>query len=705
MPLDDSQRSLDYHQRGVVESREQALLVIAGAGAGKTHTLIERTAARMQDPDEPIEGSRICLLTFSRKACSEISERIETRINNRAEAMPRVMTYHAFGYELIRREPSLHHRSGRPTLMDEGDQRRMFNTCARDAGLSGDALKTARSAYDYMRNHGLDARKPDQAERIRERFIPDDLDADTFLTAAGGYEDHKEASNVLDFNDLQTLPCQALSDHPVFRAEVSASYDEIIIDEAQDTNLVQYQLIQLIAGEGENRVVMVGDDDQSIYAWRGAAPENLNRFEKDFNPERHYLGANYRSTPAIVDTAERLVAHNPSRSTDKRTYSAMSAQPAGTAAPALLDHDRTSDAARHIANTLADALRAGASPDEQAVLYRINRLGTQLEPMLIERQIPYQIHKGVELTRRQEVQMAFAAIRLAVNERDTAAFARLAGLVKGFGDRAIERTVEQQQTDGGSLIDIARANANETVAGKWMVIDVAVDVIRKTSPGEMSLVDDWVLGIEPYTEWLASLCTRAEDPAAAYDERLDNLRLFDEAITGYCRAAARNGEPMGSPLEAWQGILELSLTGPQETDESVEPRVTLGTVHKAKGLEWDTVHVLGFADTIMPAGVDDTDDSDAGVAGLEEERRLAYVAMTRARRELTLHHAHTLDLPGQRRDLGRSCFAAEAGLVQAPSAKGTKKQYHGSGNGTARGGNPLLAGMSTRSRRAGPSMG
>ena len=693
-------RPLDDNQRAVVAAREPALLVLAGAGAGKTHTLIERALGRMADPVNPIVGDRIAMLTFSRRACAEIAERIDSHLPA-GESVPRVMTYHAFGYELIRQEPAVCQRSGgRPTLMDEADQRRTFNVCAREAGLSGAELKIARGAYDYLRNHGLDARQPDHAALIRERFVPNDLGPEALLTVAEAYEDFKAASNVLDFSDLQVLPCHALRDNPAFRAAVCEQYDELIVDEAQDTNLVQYRLLYLLGADSRMSVTMVGDDDQSIYGWRGAEPENLKRFERDFQPARYFLGANYRSTPQVVDTAERLVAHNPSRDPDKRTYAAR-AEAVGHA-PALHQHATSGQACEALAGQIATRIANGERPGDQAVLYRVNRLGTQLESALLRRGIPYQIQKGLELTKRQEVQMVFAAIRLAINEADAAAFARLSALVPGFGDTSVERTVEIQHAEGGRLIDIARSVGNERARLGWNVLEAAVSVIGKAAPDEMAIADDWALCLDAYTDWLHGLCRRADDPQAAFEERVANLTYFDRAISGYIGQARRNGEPLSDPLEAWQGVLELSLTGPSETAEAEGgDRVTLSTVHKAKGLEWDTVHVLGFSETLMPAVPESLDENDPNGRDLEEERRLAYVAMTRARRTLTLHHAEHLDLPGQSRPTPLSRFAEEAGLVS--DAKPVTRQRTGH-RPSASGANPLFN-RPARAKKKGPEPG
>ena len=671
-------QQLDENQALAVQDRGKALLVLAGAGSGKTHTMIERAVRRMYDVPRGVDPERMLMLTFSRKACREISERLRGRLPPTME-LPAVLTYHAYGYRLIRQRPDLCQRRDNPTLMDDADQKRLFGSALKAMGVAGDDLKSARERYDLARNAGLDVRDPRHRDAIRRHFFDGGLDAETetFLDGFENYEALKRQANTLDFNDLQVLPVHGLRDHPEWLETAAGELDEIIVDEAQDTNLVQYRLMYLLGKTAPGSITMVGDDDQTIYGWRGAAPDNLKRFQRDFRPVEIHLENNYRSTPEIVDHASRLIAHNASRL--EKTSNAVARD--GNHRPALATYRDGEAMAEAVADAIRADLDAGARPGDQAVLYRVNRLAKLVEPKLIARGIPYQVQKGTELSRRQEVQMLFAAIRLAINPEDAPAFAKLASLAHGLGDKRIEQIIQKQREDamfqGRGLMDIALDTLSDTRAGPDMVVlHAAVSVLVDEGPGAVDLYD-WAVSVDPYTRWLKKLAKSANDPRANLESRIQNIELFDSAMKA--RMADTDQPIRGeTTAEQWQQILELTLSTPDE-EADTSGKVTLSTIHKAKGLEWGNVHVFGFSDGLIPAVSGEVVDADSeeGAEGLEEERRLAYVAITRAAQRLHLHHARFIALPGQDRRFRLSRFAREMGLEPAPQDRATVTRANG----------------------------
>jgi len=477
----------------------------------------------------------------------------------------------------------------------------------------------------------------------------------------------------MDFNDLQVLPVHGLRDEQTWLRDVAGKMDEIIVDEAQDTNLVQYRLIYLLGKAAPGSVVMVGDDDQTIYGWRGAAPDNLQRFKRDFQPAEVHLSNNYRSTPEIVAHANRLIVNNK----DRLEKEANATAAAGGHKPCLSLYRTGSAMADRVADQIQQAIADGTPPGAIAVLYRTNRLAKLVEPELLARGVPYQVQKGTELNKRQEVQMLFAAIRLAINPDDAPALTKMMTLVKGFGEKKVETLLadnrEKAGTDSYSLLDRTfQHTPTTTVTDALLEFHDAITALKEDGPEKTNLFR-WAMDFESFREWMKKLSKTASNPGANMDSRVENIAMFARAIEARIDA---DGGVIGDTMEdKWQTIMELTLSTPDE-ETSTRNKVTLSTVHKSKGLEWDHVHVFGFSDGLMPAVTDVAgDDDEEGAEGLPEERRLAYVAMTRAAKELHLHHAYKITLPGQDRQFILSRFAKEAG-IEPTKHKGRKRREY-----------------------------
>jgi DNA helicase-2/ATP-dependent DNA helicase PcrA len=650
---------LDPRQQAAVDYDGGALLIVAGAGSGKTRTLTQRAIRQIHDGIPP---DRLLMLTFSRKACREMADRVGASMADRS-VMPLITTYHAFGFRLLRERPDLCARRPDPTLMDESDIKKLLKAALKANGVvEKTAFKSIASFYDMARNAGADFENPEHRIHLMDRarnslplpgFIDEIFDAFAF------YEQQKRLSNVVDYNDLQILPLYGLKNNPDWLAEVAARYHEMSIDETQDTSTTQYRFVFLLGQAMGGRVVMVGDDDQCIYGWRGAKASNMERFVADFNAHQVHLSTNYRSKPVIVEAATALIGNNEQRlSKDPKSARAVD----GDGLIKLKTHFDGQDMARHIAMEIHAGLIEGNLPSEYAILYRTNWMAKLLEPELLALGIPYTIKKGMELNRRQEIQILFALLRLVINGGDGPAFARVAGMVPGLGEKRIQSIIDHSE---GDLLATAK-NANPNNSAYQAAIDdliYGVNFLRMFGAADMRKPEDWYGVFPMYLPWITKLSETANEPDANLATRMQAVESICAAIGG---RVATFVEGM-TPIEQWSEVMEMGLSSPDdETDPLVGGSVTLTTVHGSKGLEWPHVHVAGFSDGLMPMSRSDASagdlDEDDGVGDIEEERRTAYVAITRAADTLTCHHADRVFVFGSSRNFVISRFAKESGI-------------------------------------------
>lgn len=651
---------LDPTQQAAVDYDGGALLIVAGAGSGKTRTLTQRAIRQIKDGIPP---DRLLMLTFSRKACREMSDRVGASMLDRS-VMPLITTYHAFGYRLLRERPDLCNRRPNPTLMDEADHKKMFKAALKANGIvEKSAFKSIASFYDMSRNAGADFENFEHRRHLTERAalsIPLPGYIDEIFDAFAFYEQQKRLSNIVDFNDLQILPLFALRDNPDWLADVASRYHEFSIDETQDTSTTQYRFVFLLGQAMGGRVVMVGDDDQCIYGWRGAKSSNMERFVDDFGAHRIHLSTNYRSKPLIVDAASALIGNNESRLM-KNPKSARAAD--GNGLVVLKTHNDGQDMARHIAMEIHAGLIAGNMPSDYAVLYRTNWMAKLLEPELMALAIPYTIKKGMELNRRQEIQMFFSLLRLVINGGDAPAFARVATMVPGLGEKKIASIIDH--SDGDLLATAKKANPNNS--DYQSVIDdliYGVNFLRMFGAADMRNPNDWYGVFPMLLAWITKLSESANEPSANLASRMQAVESICAAVAG---RIATFTEGM-TPVDQWASVQEMGLASPDDELQPVEGGlVTLTTVHGSKGLEWPHVHVAGFSEGLMPMSRKDASavdlDEDDGVGDIEEERRTAYVAITRSADTLTCHHADRVFVFGSSRTFAISRFAKESGIA------------------------------------------
>lgn len=622
---------LDSDQARVVAHEDGPAAVLAGAGSGKTRCTTERAARRLTDSG--VASDALMLLTFTNKAAGEMRERLQKRLPE-GVSLPWIGTFHSFGNRLLR----IH---GKPigvprnaTLMDADDARRML-----DAFLAAAFPETTRRIDALRLNevicaHGLDvtdeADLPDIEQLCERRHFAGHVRRG-LLEVLRRFDAEKRRAGILDFSDLILLPARLLRKDEALQARLRQRLRDVTVDEAQDTDGAQFRLLKLLHPDS-GTVLLVGDDDQAIYEWRHARPENMRDFIEEYGATVYRLERNYRSTPAIVNGGAALVRHNENR-LEKNPYAV---RPAGNLDRVrLIEYDDADAMADGVANRIAAAIASGLSPAQIAVLYRKNRLSRTVETALLRRGIPYRIKAGMDLLSYADVRMMLAAGRLATNRRDVRALARLADLIPGLGAKGVAQMI-------GAGDDPLRHTARLLPKAAAGVKDLSAALDRLHARGPAELLD-WCQETPLFRIWLhgraKQALKQAGKPAGAQDLKLA-LRPALGRMGAVQAAMRKRMESVGKSTtleERWAAGLEVVAAGTDEA-ESDEAKVTLCTIHASKGLEWPCVHLFGFSDGLMPMA------RERIVENLPEERRLAYVALTRAQNEILLHHADRIDL-------------------------------------------------------------
>lgn len=621
---------LDPDQAQVVAHEEGPAAVLAGAGSGKTRCTTERAARRLTESAVP--GEAMVLLTFTNKAAGEMRERLAARVPDGIR-LPWIGTFHSFGNQLLRQHGRHIEVPRNATLMDGEDARRML-----DALLAGPFSDKARrqqamAVHEAISADGLDITHPPHLQAIKARmdaagFGP--VAASRLMQRLRRYDREKREAGVLDFSDLILLPARLLRQERGLAEELRGRLRDVTVDEAQDTDGAQFRLLTELIPDNRT-VLLVGDDDQAIYEWRHARPDNLRDFIEQQRATVYRLERNYRSTPAIVSSGATLVRNNENR-LEKNPYAVREA-PALDRLQLVL-HTDADTMAEAVGDQLRKALDRGTPPENLAVLYRKNRLARGVESVLLRLGIPYRIKAGMDLLAFADVRMMLAAGRLAANRRDVRALSRLADLVPGLGSRGV-----------GKLMD----GSADPLANAWRLSPQAATAVEKLADAITSLQSrgpeqllDWCLQTPLFNDWLvnrARRASKAQGPSSR--DSLDAaMRPALARLSVIQRAMRRRLEtlPGEAPADTrWGAALEVVASGTEEADAE-QGKVTLCSIHSAKGLEWPEVHVFGFTEGLMPMA------RDGVVDNLAEERRLAYVAITRAQNRIVLHHADRIDM-------------------------------------------------------------
>lgn len=628
-------RGLNAPQREAVLTVDGPVLVLAGAGTGKTAALTARLAhllwTRRAYPSE------ILSVTFTNKAAREMRERVRHHVGDAVEGMPWLGTFHAIGAKMLRRHAELVGLQSNFTILDTDDQLRLLKQMivANDLDEKRWPARQLAGLIDGWKNKGL---------------TPEMLDAGESEHFANGkgqalyqqYQDRLRALNACDFGDLLLHMLTILRTHRDVLAQYQQRFRYIMVDEYQDTNSVQYLWLRLLAQERKN-ICCVGDDDQSIYSWRGAQVENILKFEKDFPGAKVIrLEQNYRSTPHILAAAGAVIANNSGR-LGKELWTEIDA---GEKVRVIGVWDGPEEARRVGEDIESARIRTNKSLDDFAILVRAQHQTREFEDRFIATGLPYRIVGGFRFYERAEIRDALAYLRLVHQPADDLAFERIVNVPKrGLGDKAIAKIHMLARSEGIPLL-VAAARILDTdeltpqarrALGSF-VGDVArwSQMLRAPVPVEGEELPPTRIGQLPHTELAQIILDESgytamwqADRTAEAAGRLENLSELVRAMEEY--------ETLGAFLE------HVSLVMDNENNVD-EPKVTIMTIHAAKGLEFDTVFLAGWEEGLFPS---QRSLDEGGLASLEEERRLAYVAITRARRQATILHAANRRIYGQ----------------------------------------------------------
>lgn len=623
-------RGLNEPQREAVLTTEGPVLVLAGAGTGKTAALTARLAhllfTRKAYPSE------ILSVTFTNKAAREMRERVGRLVGEAVEGMPWLGTFHAIGARMLRRHAELVGLQSNFTILDTDDQLRLLKQLIVSANLDEKRWPARQLAglIDQWKNKGLTPADVDAGES--EAFANGEGQA---LYAA--YQDRLRTLNACDFGDLLLHMLVILKTDREILSQYQNRFRYIMVDEYQDTNSVQYLWLRLLAQERKN-ICCVGDDDQSIYSWRGAQVENILKFEKDFPGAKVIrLEQNYRSTPHILAAASGVIANNGGR----LGKTLWTEKDQGEKVKVLGIWDGPEEA-RRVGEEIEGLQRGGLSLDDVAILVRAQHQTREFEDRFIATGMPYRIVGGFRFYERAEIRDALAYLRVVAQPADDLAFERIVNVPKrGLGDKALAK-VHQFARAQGLPLTTAGARILDTdeltPQARRSLGNLIGDIARWRSMGdtlphpELARI---ILDESGYTAmWQA-------DRTAEAAGRLENLNELVRAMEEY------------ESLTAFLEHVSLVMDNEAQADE---PKVTIMTIHAAKGLEFDTVFLAGWEEGIFPSqrALD-----EGGLASLEEERRLAYVAITRARRRATILHAANRRIYGQWTSSLPSRFVAE----------------------------------------------
>ncbi|HHC74001.1 MAG TPA: DNA helicase Rep [Thiothrix sp.] len=628
---------LNPQQQAAVEHLGSPLMVLAGAGSGKTRVITHKIAWLIRTANIP--AYHIAAITFTNKAAREMQQRASQLLEKEEGKGLLVSTFHTLGLMIIRQElKALGYKSGF-SIFDAQDSTAILKSLAQKEDTLADDDQASHWQISRWKNDFI---SPEQAFALAK--------TPTELTAAKRYEHYQrqlKAYNAVDFDDLIVLPTQLFSENPDILQRWQYKLRYLLIDEYQDTNACQYRLIRLLAGIN-GALTAVGDDDQSIYAWRGAQPENIHLLKQDYPTLKVIkLEQNYRSTVNILHTANHLIANNP-HLFEKHLWSDL-----GEGKNIKIIPCRTADheAEKVIAEILTYRFREKMAFKDIAILYRSNHQSRVFERLLRDNHIPYKITGGTSFFERAEVKDTLAYVRLLANPNDDAAFLRIVNTPKReigvqtlekLGTYATERGVSLLQASGeiGFSTRISeRARANLERFTDWLH-----ETIRETDDLPPHHIVQHIITSIDYEDYLLNL---SSSPKVA-EARMKNVqeviawmqRLYDDG----------NGKESLSEIVAHLTLVDIL---ERNNDEKPQDQVSLMTLHAAKGLEFPCVFMIGVEEDLLPHANSVEADS------IEEERRLMYVGITRAQQYLTISYAKTRQRYGEEMTCDPSRFLNE----------------------------------------------
>jgi len=618
-------KNLNESQTAAVKQIEGPVLILAGAGSGKTTTIISRLAYLIEAVGIP--PANTLTLTFTNKAAKEMKERSLAMMEKNGAYPPLLCTFHKFGLLFLKFNI---HRLGRQNnfvVIDTDDKKRIIKKI--NSELPTPLIASEISRY---KNSLL---SPDDAYKQAELFNYKQI-AEVYRE----YETYLAENNLVDFDDLIALTYKLLDENPELTEQTSQKYQYIMIDEYQDTNELQLKLIQKLCS-AHNNICVVGDDDQSIYGWRGAHIRNIMEFDEDFTGANIFkLEENYRSRAPILKTANALIEHNRSRLGKKLIATRGEGDDVST-----LNSNDENEEARKIAVKIQKLLDSGVSASEVAILYRVNVLSRSIEEGLNRAGIGYKLVGGLRFYDRAEIKDLISYIRVITNNHDDFSLKRIINKPKrGLGKASVDKIELAAHAKGSSIfeyvktVDFSELEAlvkkkNATTLKQFAADIEDIAAVAKESTYEfIDVLED--------TFHLKDIYVNMQDG----QERILNMDEF----YGLFRDFIKN-KPEASLDEF---LNELTLQSEQDQVEGES--IYMMSIHASKGLEFEHVFVIGMEEGFLPLVGDGSD--------LEEERRLGYVSFTRAKESLTLSHAASRFYKGRRSDLAKSRFFNEAGL-------------------------------------------
>jgi len=611
---------LNEAQREAVLATEGPLLVVAGAGSGKTRVLTYRVAHLIRACG--VKPNEILAITFTNKAAGEMRERLERMLGQTARAIW-ILTFHAACGRMLRREAERLGYRSTFTIYDDQDQVRLVKACLEQLGKDPKRF-SPRGIHAQISRAKNELVSPEEyANRVASFW--DQTVAETYDL----YQRRLHASNAVDFDDLLMLTVQVFERFPEALERWRTAFRYVLVDEYQDTNHAQYRLLQLLGGEHAN-VCVVGDGDQSVYGWRGADIRNILEFEKDFpGTVVVTLEQNYRSTNTILRAANSLIEQN----RERKPKSLFSELGEGDPVRAIEVEDEHAEA-RFVAAEIASLIDRGHSASEIAVFYRTNAQSRVLEDVLVRQDVPYQVIGGPRFYERAEIRDATAYLSVLVNPQDATSLLRIANRPRrGIGDTSIQRLVMHAENTGRTLF---AAMADPEAAGVAPASSRAIRGFHATMESLMALSQEL-----PADEVLERVLEKTGTLEALEAERTIEARGRIENLQELV-GVAREYRQQTADASLAGFLQDIALVSDQDTISDDRGLVTLMTLHNAKGLEFRAVFMIGMEEGIFPHA------RSVEEQGVEEERRLCYVGMTRAMERLTLTHTLSRSLFGRR---------------------------------------------------------
>ena len=637
---------LNEQQRDAAQHIDGPLLILAGAGSGKTKTLTTRLAYLIGEVG--IDPINTLTLTFTNKAASEMRYRALNLIDSSTNSIPLLCTFHKFGLLFLKMHIDKLNRKNTFNIIDSDDQKRMVKAIMKDLKIDLQ-LSFLTSEISKYKNILLEPQEALEKAELKD-----------YKQAAKVYIEYQKRlleNNLVDFDDLLSLTYKILSKNKELRVQTSQKYQYIMVDEYQDTNELQYQLLKQLASE-HNNICVVGDDDQSIYGWRGANIKNILEFHKHFKGAKVVkLEVNYRSTQQILDAANTLIEHNRKR-LGKRLISYM-----GDGESVKLKHsiDEVYEA-NAIASEIKELISSGVNADQIAVLYRINALSRSLEEGFTKASLSFKMIGGIRFYERAEIKDIISYLRVISNSDDDFSLLRIINKPKrGIGPTSLEKIKNFAESKKVSIFTALKEASDEELSTlvskkskknlKEFIENIEILQQEKSNLNELINLFDTILGLREFYNSMV--------------DGFDRVLNIDE-FYGYFRDAISKNRDL--TLE--QFLSDITLQSDQ--DQVDTNAVNIMSVHASKGLEFEYLYVIGMEEGFFPLISETTD--------MEEERRLAYVAFTRAKKRLTLCYIDSRFYRGTRKNVQKSRFLGEANLVKNSSLKLSKNASYKKGD-------------------------